>query len=68
MDCEEGSDHDFVDVGREVVVQEQGPVVEEEGHEVGEVAGEQDLPDADELEPQLCEVVERIFRVSLNLG
>ena len=41
---EVGGQHELVQVGWQVVVQEQRPVVEEEGHVVDEVAGEQDLP------------------------
>ena len=60
VDGEECGDHDLVDVGRQVVVQEQGPVVEEEGHEVEEIAGQQDLADADKLEPQFWKSCRRI--------
>ena len=57
MGRHEAADHELEDVGREVVVEEQGPVVEEEGEEVEEITGQQDFSRlAEPLELRLLDI------------
>jgi hypothetical protein len=53
MDDHESRDHDLEDVSREIVVEEEGPVVEEERQKVEEVTAKENLSNLNKFLPQI---------------
>ena len=53
---EVGCDHDLEDVGGQVMVQEQGSIVEKEGPEVEEIPAEQNLSPGQKFLPKFCKI------------
>ena len=60
MDDDESSDHDLEDVSREIVVEEEGPVVEEERQKVEEISAKENLSDLNKFLPQIWKKIKII--------
>jgi hypothetical protein len=60
MDDHESGDHDLEDVSREIVVEEEGPVVEEKRQKVEEVSAKENLSDLNKFLPQIWKKIKII--------
>ncbi len=61
MDDHESGDHDLEDVSREIVVEEEGPVVEEKRQKVEEVSAKENLSDLNKFLPQIWKKIKIIW-------
>jgi hypothetical protein len=60
VDDDESGDHDLEDVSREIVMEEEGPVVEEERQKVEEISAKENLSDLNKFLPQIWKKIKII--------
>jgi hypothetical protein len=60
MDDHESRDHDLEGVSREIVVEEEGPVVEEERQKVEEISAKENLSNLNKFLPQIWKKIKII--------